>query len=98
MLHCLNNNYMLIRKHAIGFSNLIILILFIYVFFIPKEISTDFLGVFFFLIIGFWIAFNIYALLLYKFFTANEQHKIIIEIIFVLLLLLPFFILWYFTS
>jgi len=89
---------MLIRKYAIGFLNLLILALFIYVFFVPKEISTDFLGVFFFLIIGFWIAFNIYAILLYKFFTANEQNKIVLQIIFILLLLLPFFIVWYFTS
>ncbi len=65
--------------------------------FFPKN-DTDFFGLFLFMVLGFCFVYDIYALLLYKFYTGNEQHKIMIEIIFVLLLLLPFFTLWYFTS
>lgn len=89
---------MFYRKYLILFLNLVILIWFVYVFFIPKEISTDFFGLFFFFIIGFWILFNIYTLLLYKYYFINEEHNIILEVVFVLLLLLPFLILWYLSS
>ena len=88
---------MLYRKYLIICINIIIASWLIKTVFSPNY-GTDFFGVFLFMVLGFCIVYNIYALLLYKYFFFNKQQKIAIEIIFVLLLLLPFFILWYFTS
>lgn len=85
------------RKYIIICINVIIALWLIKIIFFPKY-DTDFFGVFLFMVSGFCLVYNVYALLLYKYYFINEQHKIILEIIFVLLLLLPFFILWYFTS
>ena len=88
---------MLYRKYLIICINIIIATWLIKTIFFSNS-DTDFFGLFLCMVLGFCFIYNIYALLLYKFYTANEQHKIIIEVIFILLLLLPFFTLWYFTS
>jgi hypothetical protein len=88
---------MLYRKYLVIFINLIIAVWLIKTTLFPKE-GADFFGVFLVIVLLFCFLYNIYAFLLFKFYFVNEYHKIILEIIFVLLLLLPFFVIWYFTS
>ena len=88
---------LLYRKYLIIIINVVIASWLIKIIFYPKY-STDFFGFFLFVILGFWVLYDIFSILLYKFYLRNESHKFYIEIGFVLLLLLPIFLLWYFTS
>lgn len=85
------------RKYLIISINVIILIWLVKIVFFPKY-NTDFFGLFLITIFGFIFLYNVYALLIYKFYTANEQLKAKLEIIFLFLLLLPFLVIWYFTK
>lgn len=85
------------RKYVIICINLIIAIWLYDTIFYPK-FDTDFFGLFLILVFGFWFFYNIYAFLIYKYYFINIQSKPILEILFVLLLLLPFFMVWYFTT
>jgi hypothetical protein len=76
---------------------MVIALWFVKTFFLQKN-YTDFFGIFLFIFFTLYFVYNIYTLLLYKFYFENKKHKIRMEVIFILLLLFPFFILWYFTS
>ncbi len=85
------------RKYTIFIINIVIIFWLIRTVFYPK-FSTDFFGFFLFIALGFWILYIIYSVLLHRFYFKNESHTLYIKIGFVLLLFLPIFLLWYFTS
>jgi hypothetical protein len=85
------------RKYLIVCINIVIAIWLIKTVFFPAY-DTEFFGVFLIMVLGFCFIYNIYALLLYKYYFIYEQNNIILEAVFILLLLLPFFIFWFFTS
>ena len=88
---------MVYRKYLLIAINAIIILWLIKITYFPK-IGTDFFGIFFIFVIIFLIIYNLYALFLYKFYPINKQHNILIEFLFIILLLIPFFLVWYFTS
>jgi hypothetical protein len=67
-----------------------------------REISfsrgiDDFFGIFVFAFIAGILIFNVYAVLLVKFFFSKGRIRLYIEGFYVFLLLLPVMALWYFT-
>ena len=58
-----------------------------------KDTNTDFLGILLFAVLLFMVAFNIYAVVLSKYFIKND-NSLYIKLFFATLLLLPFFLLW----
>jgi hypothetical protein len=85
------------RKYLIICINVVIALWLIKTVFFPTY-DTEFFGVFLIMVLGFCLIYNIYALLLYKHYFIYEQNNKILEAVFILLLLLPFFIFWFFTS
>lgn len=85
------------RKYLIICINFIIATWLYDTIFYP-EFDTDFFGLFLGFGFGFWFIYNVYAFLIYKYYFVNTPSKPILEISFVLLLLLPFFMVWYFTT
>jgi hypothetical protein len=86
------------RKYVIVVINIIISVWLIWVMFFDKS-NTDFIGLFFAFMIVFLIIYNVYSLLLYKYFHINKNRNILIEFLFLLFLLLPFLlIIMYLTS
>lgn len=85
------------RKYVIICINLIISIWLYDIIFYP-EFDTDFFGLFLIFVCGFWFIYNVYAFLICKYYFVNSEFKPILEVIFLLLLLLPFFMVWYFTT
>jgi uncharacterized membrane protein len=88
---------MLYRKYVTIFVNLIIAIGVIKIVFYPKY-STDFFGHFLLIILGFWLLYGIYGIVLYNKFYRGEGFVWYIEAAFTVLLLLPILLLWRFTS
>lgn len=59
--------------------------------------NSDVIGILIFTTLGVLAIYNSYAFLLYRFFFKNEKHKLYLEVLYFLLLVLPLFSLWYFT-
>jgi hypothetical protein len=88
---------LLYRKYIIITINIVIAFWLFKTVFYPKY-STDFFGLFLFMVLVFWLLYDVYSLLVYKFYFKNESGTLYIEIGFVILILLPIFLLWFFTS
>jgi hypothetical protein len=84
------------RKYLIIGINLIVSIWLVKTIFYAKY-DTDFFGLFLSWALGFCMVYNMYVILVCKCFFSNAQKRIFIEIFFILLILLPFFILWLLT-
>ena len=72
------------------------------IFFIARSYYTDdgtsdVFGLFVLFSIFFFIAFNLYAWLIYVFFRLVKQRHAVVEAGFLLLMLLPFYLLYHFT-
>jgi hypothetical protein len=61
-----------------------------------KDTNTDFLGILLIAVLLFMVAFNIYALIIVKLFLRKEV--VYTELLFTVLLAIPFFLLWYLTT
>ncbi len=84
------------RLYLVLIINVLILSWLIYLGYTAEV--TDVLGLFQFIVFIFLFIYDIYFLVINKLFFKNTQKRIIIEVIFIVLLLLPFLVLWYLTS
>jgi hypothetical protein len=84
------------RKLAIISINFLILGWLIKV--ITYDDTSDMIGFFSVLTLLFLIVYNVYIFLIQKVYPKNEKENSLIEIGFILLLLLPIMLLWFFTS
>jgi hypothetical protein len=83
------------RLYLVLIINVLILSWLIYLGYTAEV--TDVLGLFQFIVFIFLFIYDIYFLVINKLFFKNTRKRIIIEVIFIVLLLLPFLVLWYLT-
>lgn len=84
------------RLYLVVIINIFILSWLIYLGYTAEV--TDVLGIFQFIVIVFLFIFDIYFIFINKIFLKNKRKKVIIEVLFIVLLLLPFLVLWFLTS
>lgn len=58
------------------------------ILYFPED-STDYLGIFLIAVLGFWLLYNFYLLVLYKFFPTNGKWKFLAELLFTVLVIVP---------
>lgn len=86
----MNVNY---RKCLIFSLNFIVLLWMTHEIYF-SEIGTEFFGIFIIIVVFFMVLFNIYSFFLNKFLTSKYLSKYLLEIVFIILLFIPFWILW----
>lgn len=84
------------RRYSIAFINAVILgwILKVVLF----DGTSDSVGIFFIISMVFLLVYNSYNMLVYNLFPSTSRRILFIELLYVFFLLLPVFLLWYFTS
>lgn len=81
-------------RKSLFFSINILVIAWIMIITFFSETQSDFFGIFLILVVLFLILFNIYSYFLDKYLRFNFIPNRILEIVFTVMLILPFFILW----
>ena len=87
----------------LGFRKSIIVIIdLLIIFWLLKTIlfdeSSDVVGLFALITIIFFLLYNTYAVFLYKVYFRQVRNNLFVEALYVLLLILPILLLWYYTK
>jgi hypothetical protein len=86
----MNVNY---RKCLIFSLNFIVLLWITYEMYF-SEVGTDFFGIFIIIVVFFMLLFNLYSFFLNKYLKSKHLSTYLLEIVFIILLFMPFWIVW----